>query len=95
MQSTTLIAFVLLGALVVPTPVMAGGMMIESATVSGSPFQPGGVDIAQRVDLSVAVGRAAQVSVDVVDFDGHIVRRLGIRVARAAGPWALHWKGRD
>jgi N-acetylmuramoyl-L-alanine amidase len=68
---------------------------ISVARVTGSPFYPNGDGVRETVGLNLRLTRAVTLNVDVVDFDGALVRSLLAAAARLAGSYSLSWKGRD
>ena len=81
--------------LAVPAPLAAANDPLRAVSVSGSPFYPNGDGNRERVLLSVRLNTPAQLAVDVIDFDGSLVRSLLTSTARAAGRHGFSWAGRD
>ncbi|MEO6351042.1 MAG: N-acetylmuramoyl-L-alanine amidase [Candidatus Limnocylindrales bacterium] len=83
----------LLGA--TPASVAAGTGTTVSVSVAGSPFYPNGDGKREKVTVSVSLSAAAYAQVDVLDFDGALVKALLPSQARAPGRLTVKWNGRD
>lgn len=100
MRSPWRLLAVVLGSLLLaaaaPSPLSAAEPgPIRSVAVSGSPFYPNGDGIRELVTFSVRLRQAAVLRVEVVDFDGGLVRVLLSGGSRPAGTHVFDWKGRD
>ena len=92
--SLGLVSSLVLGgaAAVRPARVIASGPL-ETTSVSGSPFKGSGSR--DHVTLMVDLAEAADLTVRVIDFQGHRVRTLVDHRLTGAGPSQVEWDGRD
>jgi N-acetylmuramoyl-L-alanine amidase len=78
-----------------PTAASAAADPIARASVSGSPFSPNGDGVRESVALTVRLSRTVSLSIEVLDFDGLVVKSLLTSRSRAAGTYTFTWRGRD
>jgi len=68
---------------------------IAALTVAGSPFYPNGDGVREKVTVAIRLTQRARLTVDVVDFDGNLVRTRLKDADRAAGTHTVGWQGRN
>ena len=68
---------------------------ISELKVVGSPFYPNGDGVRERVKVVVRLSSAARLSVEILDFDGALVKRRLAATQRTAGKHVVYWKGRN
>ena len=94
MVALGLVASLLLGGVsAVRAPAAAAAGPTLTTTVAGSPFRGSGVR--DHVTLTVTLSDPADLTVRVLDFDGHRVRTLVSADHRDAGSSDIAWDGRN
>lgn len=68
---------------------------ISLLKVVGSPFYPNGDGVRERVKLVVELSTAARLTIEILNFDGGLVRTRLADTLRSAGSHVFYWKGRN
>ena len=69
--------------------------LIAGLTVAGSPFYPDGDGVREKVTVAIRLTQRARLTVEVRDFDGHLVRTRLKDADRGAGTHTVGWQGRN